>query len=547
MTHYFNLFEQYILTHPYLGLLFAFVIAFLESLPVVGTLVPGSVTMTVIGILVGRDAILLSSTLVVASLGALIGDILGFVIGKYNKERLIRMWPFRNNPKWLAHGETFFEKHGGKSIIFGRFIGPTRSALPFIAGLLNMDWRRFIIAVIPSAILWAALYLIPGVLIGALSLSLPKGEATFFSLIGFGVILVLWLLFWVITQSFSFLVTRINAGIQVLWNGLSHYPSTTRLKRLVINRQDPEDHRPLLFLLLALIAGGCFVLIAINVVFHFGAWRLNHPIHFFLETIRRPTFAQIMGVASGLGNKYILAIVTSMVIAMALVRRRWVLVYTLAVLFLVSVGVVWSLKHLFFFEPRPFNPMMMIASSSFPSGHTFLATTVIGFLSLLCAYCLSASWRWLSYTTASFLILCIAISRLYLGAHWFCDVLASIALGLSLLWVTVIVFRHVAGHRSVPRYRWELVTIVLSILIPWSVNATHHWREDFYRYALYTPQKTITAKGWWNSSGSDVPLYLPNRFGYAIQPFNIQWVGDLNVLSQSLLQHGWQRIHSRKE
>ena len=171
-----------------MGIIFAFIIAFAESLPLIGTIIPGSVTMTVIGILVGRGMIPGFSTLVWATIGALAGDTIGFALGKYYNERLRTIWPFRKHPKWLTMGEAFFKKHGGKSILIGRFIGPARSSVPLIAGLLKMRWGRFFIAAVPSAISWAIVYMLPGALIGAISLELPKGMTTKFILIGLVVI-----------------------------------------------------------------------------------------------------------------------------------------------------------------------------------------------------------------------------------------------------------------------------------------------------------------------------------------------------------------------
>ena len=244
--------NNYIAAHPHYGLAFAFLVAFAESLPILGTIIPGSITMTLIGILVGRNLMPLGLTLLLGFVGAILGDIIGFAIGKRYKGRLHTVWPFRKYAKLLkllTMGEAFFQKHGGKSIIIGRFIGPTRSSVPLIAGLLKMRWPNFIGAAIPSAFLWALLYLLPGVLIGAISLSLPKEQATTFTAIGLATIVFIWLLFWAIQRFFAFIIAHINRGLNRIWAWL--HKSSAFFSHLLTNKNNPKDHHQLTLIFFA--------------------------------------------------------------------------------------------------------------------------------------------------------------------------------------------------------------------------------------------------------------------------------------------------------
>ncbi|MFW0011397.1 MAG: DedA family protein [Coxiella endosymbiont of Dermacentor nuttalli] len=83
IEHYLTQISHYLQAHVYMGIFFAFLISFTESLPLIGTIIPGSVTMSIIGILVGRGMISLNATLSWAAAGALFGDTVGFFIGKY--------------------------------------------------------------------------------------------------------------------------------------------------------------------------------------------------------------------------------------------------------------------------------------------------------------------------------------------------------------------------------------------------------------------------------------------------------------------------------
>src|SRR5690606_38386248 len=100
------------------------VAALLESLAFVGILIPGVLLMFVLSSLAGSGLLSLEVTLLTAVVGAVLGDGLSFYLGRIFHERLHSVWPFRRYPGILRRGETFFYRHGGKSIVIGRFVGP---------------------------------------------------------------------------------------------------------------------------------------------------------------------------------------------------------------------------------------------------------------------------------------------------------------------------------------------------------------------------------------------------------------------------------------
>jgi membrane protein DedA with SNARE-associated domain len=141
-------------------------ISFSESLVGLGFFVPGILLMTSIGALVGHGILPLWETLGWAILGAVGGDGVSFWIGHRYQAHLREFWPFRKYPQWLKRGQTFFEEHGGKSIILGRFLGPVRPIIPVIAGIMHMPPYRFYLYNFLSALVWAPLYSLPGYLFG---------------------------------------------------------------------------------------------------------------------------------------------------------------------------------------------------------------------------------------------------------------------------------------------------------------------------------------------------------------------------------------------
>ena len=177
-AHYVQPLTAWITDHPNYALVITFAVAFAESLVIIGTLIPGSVTMTALGILVGSGVMRIDLTCLAAALGAVSGDAASYAIGYAYSDRLTQLWPFSRYPKWLNSGKDYFHRHGGKSVLIGRFVGPLRSIIPVIAGMMRMNRWHFFMANVVSGIGWAILYLLPGVLIGEASIQMSPENAS---------------------------------------------------------------------------------------------------------------------------------------------------------------------------------------------------------------------------------------------------------------------------------------------------------------------------------------------------------------------------------
>jgi len=94
MLHgHYHLFIIWLHQHPQWGGVAAFVIAFAESVAVVGSIVPGSVTMTAVGVLIGSGVLPIWATLLWAIGGAFVGDGLSYLLGFHFKDNVHRCWP----------------------------------------------------------------------------------------------------------------------------------------------------------------------------------------------------------------------------------------------------------------------------------------------------------------------------------------------------------------------------------------------------------------------------------------------------------------------
>jgi membrane protein DedA with SNARE-associated domain len=174
------------------------VLAYLEAAAFVGLLVPGELTV-VLGGAVARDGgISIELLFALVWLAAAAGDTTGFLLGrKLGRGFLLQHGPrFHITPEIVARVEGIFDRHGGKAIILGRFIGVARAVTPFLAGSSHLPLRRFLAFDIPGAGAWAASFLAVGYLLaasasGAASLShkigLTIGTAAVVGVVAFGI------------------------------------------------------------------------------------------------------------------------------------------------------------------------------------------------------------------------------------------------------------------------------------------------------------------------------------------------------------------------
>ncbi len=196
--------------HPAWTLTVVFLAAFLEAIAVIGTFIPGSTAMFLAGALVGTGSLSLGWVFAWAIAGAVAGDGMSYWLGSRYKDRIVQAWPFRRHPQILDAGHRFFEKHGAKSVVFARFVGPLRAIVPVVAGMLGMTPTRFYAMNVLSALLWAPAHILPGVVFGA---SVQLAGA-----VSFRLVVVIALLAGIVWMSFRvarFLLSHANAWATV--------------------------------------------------------------------------------------------------------------------------------------------------------------------------------------------------------------------------------------------------------------------------------------------------------------------------------------------
>ncbi|MGN6432039.1 MAG: DedA family protein [Gaiellaceae bacterium] len=138
------------------GLVLLFVLVAMES---AGVPLPGETALITAGVLAARGDMNIVEVIVVAAAAAIIGDNVGYWVGRLGGRRLLERWePLeRHASRVLPWSERFFKRHGAKTIFLGRFFAVLRVTAAWLAGISRMHWWRFFLWNAAGGICWAVL------------------------------------------------------------------------------------------------------------------------------------------------------------------------------------------------------------------------------------------------------------------------------------------------------------------------------------------------------------------------------------------------------
>lgn len=133
-----------------------------ESVVLLGLFIPATAIMLLTGGLIGAGTLSPWGILAWGVAGAVVGDALSYGLGRWAGPGVLRRWPLKQQRTAVARARLFFHRYGFASVLIGRFLGPIRSTIPTVAGVMGMAHGRFQLANVASAVLWMPLMLAPG-------------------------------------------------------------------------------------------------------------------------------------------------------------------------------------------------------------------------------------------------------------------------------------------------------------------------------------------------------------------------------------------------
>lgn len=510
-----NLPELYgwIAQHPQLAGFAVFLTALAESLAVVGLLVPGVAMMFTAGALVGAGALEFAPVCAYAVAGAIVGDGLSFWLGRHYRDRLLWVWPFSRHPGMVERGMAFFRRHGGGSVLFGRFVGPVRAVIPLVAGMMDMPGRRFLAVNIVSALLWAPAYLLPGMAFGA-SMELAARITERLVALALALLAALWSTAWLAKRLYGYCQPRAHGLVLALFDSGRGHPW---LGRLTIPLVDPSRRDYPGLALWAVLLGGVALALC--------GWVPPGSLPVFLRAWRNPWADYALTVCAGLGGAPALSALGLGVGAILwFAGCRSAAGHWLAGLGF-AVGLGWVCRALF--------------AAPALDAETLGAVVAYGFLAVLLAERAGSGWRWPVYSAAALLIVAVAFARLYAGTG---DALAvGFGLALGAVWLAVlgVAYRRHRGPVPPPAgFSWRVALVLAAIL----AGLWHgHSLAEFTRPAAWT---AVDAAEWLAWRWRDLPSHRARIFGRPDQPLAVQWAAPLADIRAELVRDGWRGARS---
>lgn len=398
------------------GYLLVILAAILETVPVLGIFVPGFITVMAAGFLVKLGFLTIGRTIFAATLGSIIGDVLGYYFGKIYGISFLEKYGkyFFVNKKQITKIERLLNQHTGKSILVGRFAPLTRAITPIMAGATNISFGDFLFYNVISGIIWGTAFVSLGYLFG------QSYEITAHYIGEYVTI--------------AFLVSIGIVYIYRLVNKKKHVFAKYHLHTLAIN-----------IISLYVFAKITEDVVRMEFVTNIDSWLNNN-----IKSLWNPSLNNIAIFITNIAKPTNILIYSTVLLIVLFIKRKWYHLLLLTTSMTLG-GISMRLIKLLIHRIRPISSLINVSGYSFPSGHATMAT--IFFTILLYAFKNDIKNRviklfYILIMVLTFLL--VGFSRVYLNVHWFSDVIAGFSLGIFWVSLLVLIFKFV----SVVEKRW---------------------------------------------------------------------------------------------
>lgn len=505
--------------------------AFFDALLLLGFLLPSYLVMLGVGALVAVDVLSLWPAALASAAGAAAGDTFNYWLGRRYLDRLTahrRMARFRQT---VNRTRAFFHRRGGLALVASRLFGPTRPVGPMIAGAEPMAPLRFAAWTTFSCILWALVYILPGVAIGA-SLQLAAEVATRLVLVLLGLLALVGGVAWITTIVVRFSTFYAERWLQDLMAWSAHHRRLGLLPRWLADPRYPET--PALLLI-------AFILLAVGWTGLQLSWGPARDAPMALDVLVYRQMAALqtpwgVDIARGIAHLGDIAVVlttsTALVVTLFALRRGRAAGHVLAALLfagIISLGLSRGLEAA---DPTDF--FAGATNRPYSGADLILTCALFGLLPLLLARPGGTQLSLLYYRIAFVMPCLIAAAQLYVGRQW-----ASVAigcLGLGALWMLALGIGYRRHRRQPVLARRLLPPVVMSFV----AAALVLWPESAPETAPGPEAQPVAYATWWQSGLPPSLVDAAARNSFDPPPVQLQWLAEPSARDQALTAAGWE-------
>jgi membrane protein DedA with SNARE-associated domain/membrane-associated phospholipid phosphatase len=410
----------------------------LESSAFVGFLFPGEIAVLLGGVLAYQGRVSLGAVIAAAILGAIIGDTVGYWVGRRWGHQILRgigdRIPFLKHrvDEHLDRARAYLKRRGGIAVLLGRFTAALRVMVPGLAGISDMHYPTFFAFNALGGSLWGTAFVLLGYFAGA-AWERVAGYASTAGLILLALVVLGLVLARILrnVREHGAPLDDVLARIRpIAWLRQS-FPTASAWLAARIDTSSPRGFALSLVVAVGAFSAWLFGGLTQDVIAHEEAVRYDPGILRFAVSHREGWLTGAMKGATWLGSDGLLIPIVAAVALWLILRRHSWRSAMIVVAALAGANLLYHLTKTLVARPRP--PLSLhlvhVTGYAFPSGHATQALAGWSAIALVFVSGRSVRARLFSGIAVAVLVLAVGASRIYLGVHWWTDVMGGFALG----------------------------------------------------------------------------------------------------------------------